>query len=153
MINTNQNALQDSYTLFQNDGYADTFDDYQTLIGVKKKDEIESDLQLEDGTSEQPESRQAPTAPQAEQDTLIERIFGKNDFTDFFGDLYRAGSLGAAQGRSVNDALALFASGKDVSEETLNDYRQAVMDIQAQGTSDELLDYNKTVQEDEAEVF
>jgi hypothetical protein len=68
LINTNQNALQDSYTLFQNDGYADTFDDYQTLIGVKKKDEIESDLQLEDGTSEQPESRQAPTAPQGEQD-------------------------------------------------------------------------------------
>tara|TARA_R100000697_G_scaffold3786_2_gene8375 strand:- start:4848 stop:9935 length:5088 start_codon:yes stop_codon:yes gene_type:complete len=148
LINTNQNALQDSYTLFQNDGYDRTFDDYQTLIGVKKKDEIESDLQLEDGTSEQQESRQAPTAPQGEQDTLLERTFGKNSFTDFFGDLYRAGSLGAAQGRSVNDALALFASGKDVSEETLNDYRQAVMDIQAQGTSDELLDYNKTVQEE-----
>ena len=96
----------------------------------------------------QPESPTTRRIQTGETDTALERTFGKNSFTDFFGDLYRAGSLGAAQGRSVNDALALFASGKDVSEEALDDYRQAVMDIQAQGTSEELLDYNKTVQEE-----
>jgi hypothetical protein len=33
-----------------------------------------------------------------EKDTLIERTFGKNAFTDFFGDLYRAGVSGVAAG-------------------------------------------------------
>ena len=36
---------------------------------------------------------------EGEQDTAIERTFGKNVVTDFFGDLYRAGTQGIAQGQ------------------------------------------------------
>ena len=40
-----------------------------------------------------------------EKDTFIERVFGKNELTDLFGDMYRAGAAGQAQGGSVDESL------------------------------------------------
>ena len=149
---SNEQQQQGLYDLGVAQGLFETTDlnTFKTAWSQKKnaRQEPDGESVLEAGTSVQPESPTTRRIQTGETDTALERTFGKNSFTDFFGDLYRAGSLGAAQGRSVNDALALFASGKDVSEEALDDYRQAVMDIQAQGTSEELLDYNKTVQEE-----
>ena len=48
---------------------------------------------------------------QGEEDTALERQFGKNFFTDFFGDMYRAGVQGQVQGGSLDEALSLFAGG------------------------------------------
>ena len=56
-----------------------------------------------------------------EKDTLIERTFGKNEITDLFGDLYRAGAAGQAQGGSVDEALELFAKGSDASQEDIDE--------------------------------
>lgn len=42
---------------------------------------------------------------EGEQATAIERTFGKNEFTDFFGDIYRAGVQGQAQGGTVDESL------------------------------------------------
>ena len=44
--------------------------------------------------------------PTAEKDTAIERAFGKNEVTDFFGDLYRAWKTGAGQAATVDDAVS-----------------------------------------------
>ena len=41
----------------------------------------------------------------SEEDTAVERVFGKNIVTDFFGDIYRAGAQGLAQGASVEKLL------------------------------------------------
>ena len=70
-----------------------------------------------------------------EKDTLIERTFGKNEITDLFGDLYRAGAAGQAQGGSVDEALELFAKGSDASQESM-------------GESDEMRDFQKIYQAD-----
>ena len=59
---------------------------------------------------------------QSEKDTAIERAFGKNEVTDFFGDLYRAGIAGALQAEAVDPSLDLFKQGADASEETINKY-------------------------------
>jgi len=40
LMSTNDEALNDMFGLFVNEGYADTKEDYTTLIGVKKKDEF-----------------------------------------------------------------------------------------------------------------
>ena len=49
LINTNEQALGDAYTMFSNAGYQKSADDFSVLMGVKKKD---TDSVLEDGSSE-----------------------------------------------------------------------------------------------------
>ena len=49
LINTNEQALGDAYTMFSNAGYQKSADDFSVLMGVKKKD---TDSELDDGSSE-----------------------------------------------------------------------------------------------------
>jgi hypothetical protein len=83
-----------------------------------------------------------------EKDTLIERVFGKNEITDLFGDLYRAGAAGQAQGGSVDEALELFAKGSDASQEDIDDFIAAQKRMQSMGESDEMRDFQKIYQAD-----
>ena len=76
--------------------------------------------------------------PAGEKDTWIERTFGKNHVTDFFGDMYRSSVQGLAQGATVDDALKIFYSGKDVDEEDLRDYITAVQNMEGFQPSDEM---------------
>jgi hypothetical protein len=83
-----------------------------------------------------------------EKDTLLERTFGKNEITDLFGDLYRAGAAGQAQGGSVDEALELFAKGSDASQEDIDDFIAAQKRMQSMGESDEMRDFQKIYQAD-----
>ncbi len=79
-----------------------------------------------------------------EKDTGIERLFGKNEVTDFFGDIYRAGVKGFQTGQQVDEALELFGKGGSVTSEDVQDYINAV---NAAGESDyvmsdEMADFN-----------
>ena len=79
-----------------------------------------------------------------EKDTGIERLFGKNEVTDFFGDIYRAGVKGLQTGQQVDEALELFGKGGKVTSEDVQDYINAV---NAAGESDyamsdEMADFN-----------
>lgn len=79
-----------------------------------------------------------------EKDTGIERLFGKNEVTDFFGDIYRAGVKGFQTGQQVDEALELFGKGGKVTSEDVQDYINAV---NAAGESDyamsdEMADFN-----------
>ena len=85
---------------------------------------------------------------QGEKDTALERAFGKNVVTDFFGDLYRAGAAGQAQGGSVDESLELFAKGSDVSDEDIQDFIAAQERMQDAGESDEMRDFQKIYQKD-----
>ena len=148
LINKNPDALDLSYTLFTEEGYAGTLDDFSALMGVKKKDETEIDMvsELETGTS-QPSAlsrnQRLSVTPQPEKDTAIERAFGKNEVTDFFGDLYRAWKTGAGQAATVDDALKVFSSGTNVSQETLQDYIQAVQTMESFSPSEEMQDFSR----------
>ena len=93
---------------------------FQEKYSVKKKDDSQpvSVSPSENGLLEQPQTfRPLPTGKiiSREEDTAIERTLGKNFVTDFFGDIYRSGVQGLAQGATVDDALNLFTSGKDIN--------------------------------------
>ena len=85
---------------------------------------------------------------QGEKDTALERTFGKNVVTDLFGDLYRAGAAGQAQGGSVDESLELFAKGADASDEDIQDFIAAQKRMQDAGESDEMRDFQKIYQAD-----
>ena len=148
LINTNTEALDLSYTLFTEEGYAGSFDDFSGLMGVKKKEETESntDSKSEIGIS-QPNTlsrnQRLNVGAGPEKDTAIERAFGKNEVTDFFGDMYRAWKTGAGQGATVDDALKVFASGSNVSEENLQDYIDAVENMDSFSPSEEMQDFSR----------
>ena len=81
-----------------------------------------------------------------EKDTAIERAFGKNFLTDFFGDLYRSGAAGFAQGATLDESLELFAKGQNVTDQDIEDFIQAQESLQARGESDEMKDFNRIYQ-------
>ena len=122
------------------------FDIWANNLGLKKKDESDMVSELETGIS-QPSglsrNQRLSVAPTAEKDTAIERAFGKNEVTDFFGDLYRAWKTGAGQAGTVDDALKVFASGTNVSQETLQDYIQAVQTMESFSPSEEMQDFSR----------
>ena len=81
-----------------------------------------------------------------EKDTAIERAFGKNFLTDFFGDIYRAGSAGRAQGATLNESLELFAKGDNVTDQDIEEFIAAQQSLQNRGESDEMKDFNRIYQ-------
>ena len=88
-----------------------------------------------------------------EESTAIERAFGKNEITDFFGDLYRAAETGRAQGQSVDDALVLFGKGGGVTDAEIDSFIQANNRLAAQGPSDEMKDFDRIYEEAGGGVF
>jgi hypothetical protein len=89
-----------------------------------------------------------PDSVSGEESTAVEDFFGKNVITDFLGDMYRAGAQGQAQGGSLDESLELFAKGKDVTDEDIQDFIIAQEEMNAVGQSDEMRDFNKIYQED-----
>ena len=80
-----------------------------------------------------------PINPQTgEKDTAIERWFGKNEITDFFGDIYRAGEAGQKQAGAVGDALTLMTSGEDATDEEIQEFLLAVQEMNNAPVSDEM---------------
>ena len=77
-----------------------------------------------------------------EKDTALERAFGKNFVTDFFGDMYRAGVQGLGQGATVDDAIGAYIQGSSMSEEAIQDYINAVQASESAGMSDEMKSFN-----------
>ena len=83
-----------------------------------------------------------------EESTDIEDFFGKNWFTDFIGDMYRAGVQGQAQGGTLDESLELFAKGKDVTDEDIQDFIIAQQEMQEVGQSDEMREFNSIYQKE-----
>ena len=85
--------------------------------------------QSDDGFSASYDLPQVDVTASQEDDTAIERIFGKNVATDFFGDLYRAYSQGLAQGATVDEAFDIYKKGKNISDAELNRYIEVNKDL------------------------
>ena len=148
LLDTNSEALDATYTIFTEQGYAGSADDFSGYLGLKKKDETEIDMvsELETGTS-QPSAlsrnQRLNVGAGPEKDTAIERAFGKNEVTDFFGDIYRAWKTGAGQGATVDDAIKVFASGSNVSDKNLQQYIDAVENMESFAPSEEMQDFSR----------
>jgi hypothetical protein len=113
--------------------------DFEAFYGLKKKDETDMDSVSGAGFS---------VLPAGEKDTWLERTFGKTHATDFFGDMYRSMQQGLAQGATVDDALKLFYSGKDVDEEDVRDYISAVQNMESFQPSDEMKEFDEIYQKE-----
>ena len=130
-----------------------SFNDWADNTGLKKKDDSLSSSQggvMESITSEEV----SPSGLEStEKLTAIERQFGKNEFTDFFGDIYRSWQQGAATGDTVDDAMRVFSQGAEISDDELQEYVAAVKNMQAFGPSDEMTNFQKTYQEEGEGIF
>lgn len=83
-----------------------------------------------------------------EEDTLIERTFGKNFLTDYAGDLYRAIKSGYAQGSNVGEAFDVMSKGSSVSYEELEKFVNSTNAAQQAGVSDEMKEFQKIYEEE-----
>ena len=104
---------------------------------VKKKEETDMVSESVSGLS---------VLPSGEKDTLLEETFGKNEVTDFFGDLYRSGVQGVAQGATVDDALKIFSQGKEADSQDIEDYIKAVQGMESMPASDEMRSFQEIYQ-------
>ena len=156
-ISNNPNVQMNVHTylveqkLTQND-----FDTWSTNTGLKKKDESEvspsiSQMESTESITEEPDMSSGQES--GEKITGIERAFGKNFITDFFGDIYRAYELGDAQGDTIGDALNLFASGAGADEEDIASYLEAVQRMDSMGASDEMKAMQKEMEENGGGVW
>lgn len=83
-----------------------------------------------------------------EKDTAIERTFGKNSLTDFFGDIYRSAQKGLQQASLTDPSIDLFRAGEDADDETILNYINANKDFQQNVMqSDEMRDFNRIYEE------
>ena len=83
-----------------------------------KEPSLDLDFSAEDIDLEKPTGeRYGNYQNRGEENTWLERNLGKNFITDYFGDLYRAGAQGIAQGSTLDEALQLFVDGANASEE------------------------------------
>ncbi len=138
------------YTALNQAGdYTKSLGDFQTQFGIagKVNDSASADpnaesvsvdtgFNLEVGSSE-PRDASDFKATQ-EKDTAFERQFGKNEFTDFFGDLYRAASAGVTAGASVDEAFDIY-KGKEATDEEVYDFLAKSRKIEEKGQTDEMI--------------
>ena len=149
---------EELYNFFDAEGYdVGEFDNFflsqqETMVSGLEGGGSELVTTVEPKT-EQFRNTQINRQPQAEKDTAIERAFGKNEVTDFFGDLYRSGVQGINQGATVDDALQLFAQGKSISDEDLQDYISAVNNMESFGPSEEMQDFTKIYEDEGKGLF
>ncbi|QDP54093.1 MAG: hypothetical protein GOVbin1629_29 [Prokaryotic dsDNA virus sp.] len=99
-------------------------------------------LQQPQEQSGQPVDRSSLQVTQ-ENPTLIERTFGKNEFTDFFGDLWRAGETGQSQAGVVGEGLEAFLEGKTMSDQDIAEFIDDVNRLNSMPPSDEMRDFNR----------
>ena len=173
LLQDNQDVLADNYSYVQEKGYQKSIEDFSVLVGVKKKDDLVSPSQevvsesITEQVQEEPsisdttlptlETKKVVEGVQMgdvsvedvpnEQLTAIEREFGKFFITDFFGDMYRAGVQGQAQGQSLDEALTLFSKGEKVSDEEIAEFIAANQKLSEAGVSDEMLSFQEIYDE------
>jgi hypothetical protein len=95
--------------------------------------------ELEEGTTWLEESWLGKASDWAFDDVPILGVLS----ADFWGDIYRAIGNGYTKGQSVDDSIALFAKGKNISEEDLADYIAAVKQSENVAVSDEMKSFQK----------
>ena len=131
--------------LSENGMTSSDFDTWSLNAGLKKKEVTQSGLESGNLDSTLQNDIQIQTG---EDDTAIERTFGKNFLTDFLGDIYRAGEQGVAQGATLDDAMKLFTQGKEISDEDLQEYIRVVQEMESYSPSDEMKDFDKIYQKE-----
>jgi hypothetical protein len=149
LISSNSEALKDSYGLFKNNGYNKSIDDFSSLVGVtpaKTNDSAAADPNVGSEKSTGSKSANGSSEPRdasdfsstQEKNIWLEDYFGKNELTDFIGDLYRAFDQGTEAGASVDAAFDIY-KGKDATDEEVKNFLQKTRNIEEKGQTDEMI--------------
>ena len=145
-ISSDTDVQNNVYNYLSENGMTSSdFDTWSLNAGLKKKEVTQSGLESGNLDSTLQNDIQIQTG---EDDTAIERTFGKNFLTDFLGDIYRAGEQGVAQGATLDDAMKLFSQGKEISDEDLQEYIRVVQEMESYSPSDEMKDFDKIYQKE-----
>ena len=144
----NEEVQNNVYGYLKGNGYTNSeFGDWKTnVLPAKTNDSASADpaVESENNTGSQSEnglsgSRDASDFENTqEKATAIERTFGKNEFTDFVGDIYRAWDAGTEAGSSVNEAFDVY-KGKNSTDEELYAFLDKTRSIEEKGQTDEML--------------
>ena len=100
---------------------------------------VDEEKELEEGTTWLEESWLGKASDWAFDDVPILGVLS----ADFWGDIYRAIGNGFTKGQSVDDSIALFAKGKNISPEELENYIAAVKQSENVAVSDEMKSFQK----------
>ena len=123
--------------------------DIEFVKGVKNGSiniDIKNDKELEELARKQFNL----TTESTEELTLIEKIpgIGKNQVTDFLGDLYRSAVQGYEQSKIVDPSLDLFYEGNQATDEEVLKFVEANRKIAEKDMqSDEMKDFNRVYEE------
>jgi hypothetical protein len=135
LLHTNDSVLNDMYSYVQSKGYQKGIEDFSGLVG-KKKDA--TGLSTVDGTLD---------LPSGEKDTALERTFGKNVVTNFFGDIYRAYEGGAAKVDVVDPTMNIFGKkAAEIDDDSLKEFVDYTNRLKNVPVTDELKEYYKSVE-------
>eukprot|EP01046_Picozoa_sp_COSAG06_P013155 COSAG06_NODE_791_length_12277_cov_3.863607_2_plen_2523_part_00 len=133
-----------------NEQYIDLTEKAQKEL-VKEKDPTKdytiSDAEIKTRASKIFEENILPIS-YTDEPTIVEKTFGVNPFTDFLGDIIRAGEQGLSQSDIVDPTFDLMNSSGDVSDEEIKNYIEANRSVAEKAkTSDEMRDFNKVYKE------
>ena len=131
------------------------FDSWSINVGVKKKDESGFIPQDPNGELLTGDTSLA-IQPQTEQD-YFEGTFGnilrgfdavtQTGLGDFVDDMARSAATGYYQGQVAEDASDILLRGANATEEDILSYIEANKEAQKLGPSDEMMEYQKTYEE------
>ena len=132
LIRTEKDALNDSYDLFKGNGYSGSVNDFSSLVGI-------GPAKTNDSASADPavESNQKDTDSQSEEDSS-ESYFDIG--LGLVGSLWEGAKEGWTRADALPNALAVYNEGADMSED---DYAELAKNTRAQETVAPDKDYLK----------
>ena len=162
LMRENPNGREVAYNLFVNDGYKKSIDDFSALMGATESLGVTPGAEFpvkkkEDGTSPSLDTTLQSNYQQPTEEDYFTGAFG--DFLrgmdeviplgigDFIDDLSRSVASGYRQGQLSENASDLLLRGSMATDEDLQSFIAANKDAQMLGPSDEMMDYQKTYEE------
>jgi len=84
--------------------------------------------------------------PSGEKDTALERTFGKNPVTDFFGDIYRSYQAGSSKVENIDPTMNIFGKkASEIDDESLKSFVESANKLSKTPVTDEMRQYQKDV--------
>ncbi len=139
-----QEGVDDLYQLVPKETFP-TLEDFQVSLKKKDSQEINTELQSPDGSSEQFDLPEISV----EEDGFFERNLGKSGITDLLDDTTNSIRQGFAQGASLKQALKLQRKGSRATKEDIDRYEAAVRKMQSIPVTDEQRSFNKIYEEND----
>jgi len=139
-----QEGVDDLYQLVSKETFP-TLEDFQVSLKKNDNQEINTDLQSQDGSSEQLDLPEYSV----EEEGFFERNLGRGGITDLLDDTTNSIRQGLAQGSSIKEALRLQRKGSRATKEDIDKYEKAVRKMQSIPVTDEQRSFNKIYEEND----